>query len=136
MKISVLKNYLSLLTLVLFLLASCGGDKNTIGTAATISGSQNKLWIARKSIAADGQVRKMTKKERDEEIQFFANGSFSMRSAEQNTSGKWTFDPMIKNLTLQYVGSDAVKNFEVVKLNDKEMILRQEDGSSMELKAQ
>lgn len=130
-----LKNYFTLLTLVLLLAASCK-EKNTVGNASMISGDENKTWKTTKETTASGEKDKVTGEEKKQTMQFFANGSFSMTSPTQNASGKWTFDAMSKNLTLQFVGSDMTENFSVVKLTDDEMTLKAADGTQMELEAE
>ena len=110
-------------------------DKNTVATASTISGTESKTWKATRQTTASGEKDKITGAEKQEEMQFFANGSFSMRSASQNASGKWTYDPMGKNLRLQFVGSDMTENFQVLSISDDEMKLQGTSGT-MTLEAQ
>jgi hypothetical protein len=135
MKMTILKNYFALLSLTILLLAASCKEKNTVGTAATISGNESKTWKATKETTASGEKDKITGEEKNQEMQFFANGSFSMRSSTQNASGKWTYDPMAKNLSLQFVGSDMTENFQVMKLTDDEMTLQSASGT-LELEAQ
>jgi hypothetical protein len=135
MKMTQLKHYLGLFCLaILFLAVSCQ-EKNTVGTAADISGNENKTWKTARETTAAGEKDKLTSEEKNQEIQFFANGSFSMRSSTQNASGKWNYDPMARTLTLQFVGSDNTENFQVLNLTDDEMTLQAADGSKMEMKA-
>jgi hypothetical protein len=58
-----------------------------------------------------------------------------MRSPTQNASGKWTYDAMARNLSLQFVGSDLTENFQVVNLTNDELKLQAADGSQMILEA-
>ena len=131
MKLLNLKNYLAYLTLFLMLVVTSCQDKNKAPTASMISGDTSKTWKATKETTATGDKDKITGEEKTQQIQFFANGSFSMRSTTENASGKWTFDPMARNLMLQFVGSDMTENFQVLSMSNDEMKLQASDGSQM-----
>ncbi|GEO05788.1 hypothetical protein AAE02nite_34520 [Adhaeribacter aerolatus] len=135
MKILNLKNYLAYLTLFLMLVVASCQEKSKTPTASMISGDTSKTWKATRETNAAGDKDKITGAEKNEVIQFYANGSFSMRSSSQNASGKWTFDPMARNLTLQFVGSDMTENFQVVSINEDEMKLQSPSGT-MNLEAE
>lgn len=135
MKIVNLRNYLAYLTLLLLLVVTSCQDKNKTLTASMISGDTSKTWKATRETNAAGDKDKITGEEKNEVIQFYANGSFSMRSSSQNASGKWTFDPMAKSLVLQFVGSELTENFQVVSLNEDEMKLQSPSGT-MNLEAE
>lgn len=130
-----LSQYLALLGMTLLLLTLGCKEKDTVGTPADISGKESKTWITTIETPAGGDQGSPTKEERKQEIQFFANGSFSMRSPGQNASGKWTYDIMGRTLTLQFVGSENTESFQVLKLNDDEMTLQAGDGSTRVLEA-
>jgi len=136
MKMIVLKNYFTLLSFLLVMFAAGCQKKNEVTTPATFSGTESKTWKAERETTASGDKDKITSTEKTQEMQFFANGSFSMRSSTQNVSGKWTYDAMGKNLALQFVGSDMTENFQVLSINDDEMKLQAADGSTMMLEAQ
>ncbi|MDB5261207.1 MAG: hypothetical protein JWQ14_488 [Adhaeribacter sp.] len=130
MNIPILKNYLAVLTLFLVIAAGCK-EKVAVGNASNIAGNESKTWKTTKETTATGDKDKLTSAEKNQEIQFFANGSFSMRSSTENASGKWTYDAMAKTLTLQFVGSDVTEVFQVLNLSDDEMKLQGGDGSQM-----
>jgi len=130
------KNYVTYLSVVLLLLAASCKSKNEVATAATFSGNESKTWKATRETTATGDKDKITGAEKTQQIQFFANGSFSMRSSTENVSGKWTYDAMAKNLSLQFVGSTMTENFQVLNISDDEMKLQAGDGSQMTLEAQ
>lgn len=131
MKFYHLKNYLLLLSFTFLLFAAGCQKKDTVGTASMLTGADSKTWKTEKETTAAGEKDKLTKDEKQQEIQFFANGSFSMRSPTQNASGKWTYDAMAKSLSLQFVGSDLTENFQVLNLTDDELKLQAADGSQM-----
>ncbi|MDQ3290090.1 MAG: lipocalin family protein [Bacteroidota bacterium] len=135
MKIYNLKNYFMLLCLTCLLLAAGCQKKDTVGNASMLTGADSKVWKTEKETTASGEKDKLTKEEKQQEIQFFANGSFSMRSPTQNASGKWTYDAMARNLSLQFVGSDLTENFQVLNLTNDELKLQAADGSQMVLEA-
>lgn len=129
-------HYLALFCLSILLLAFGCKEKNKVGTASDISGNESKTWKSTGETTAGGEKDKPASAEKNQVIQFFANGSFSMRSPSQNASGKWTYDVMARTLTLQFVGSDMTENFQVLNLTDDDMTLQAADGSKMELEAQ
>lgn len=131
MKVINLKNYFMLLNFTLLLFGAGCQKKDTVGNAGMLTGADSKVWKTEKETTASGEKDKVTKEEKQQEIQFFANGSFSMRSPTQNASGKWTYDAMAKNLSLQFVGSDLTENFQVLNLTDDELKLQAADGSQM-----
>jgi hypothetical protein len=135
MKMKELNHYLTLFCLTILLLVVSCQEKNTVGTPADISGNESKTWKSTRETTAAGEKDKLTSEEKNQEIQFFANGSFSMRSSTQNASGKWNYDAMARTLTLQFVGSDNTEIFQVLNLTDDDMTLQAADGSKMEMKA-
>lgn len=135
MKMRTLNHYFAFLGLTLILLASSCKEKNTVGSSSDISGNESKTWKTEKETTAAGDKDKLSSEEKKQEIQFFANGSFSMRSPSQNSSGKWTYDTMARTLTLQFVGSDNTETFQVTNLTKNKMTLVAADNSTMELEA-
>ncbi|PSR52937.1 hypothetical protein AHMF7605_05050 [Adhaeribacter arboris] len=135
MKIYNLRNYFLLLSFTCLLFTVSCKKKDSIGNAGMLTGADSKVWKTEKETTATGEKDKLTKEEKQQEIQFFANGSFSMRSNTQNASGKWTYDAMARNLSLQFVGSDATENFQVLNLTNDELKLQAKDGSQMVLEA-
>jgi hypothetical protein len=135
MKMKNLNHYLTVFLLMVLLMGASCQSKDKVGTAATISGNESKTWKTSKETTASGEKDKLSSAEKKQEIQFFANGSFSMRSPSENASGKWTYDPMAHSLTLQFVGSENTETFQVLNLTDDEMTLQAADNSKMELEA-
>ncbi|MDQ4141395.1 MAG: hypothetical protein M3142_12855 [Bacteroidota bacterium] len=135
MKIYNLRNYLMLLCFTFMLFAAGCQKKDTVGNAGMLTGADSKVWKTEKETTATGEKDKLTKEEKQQEFQFFANGSFSMRSPSQTASGKWTYDAMARNLSLQFVGSDLTENFQVLNLTNDELKLQAADGSQMILEA-
>lgn len=135
MKIYSFKNFLTLFSLVFMLVAAGCSEKNTVGNASMLSGADSKTWKTTKETTASGEKNKVTSEEKKQVIQFFANGSFSMRSPTQNASGKWTYDAMARNLSMQFVGSDMTLNYRVVNLSDDELTMQTPDGSQMVMEA-
>ena len=136
MKIRTIHHYFTFLCLTFILLAASCKEKNTVGSPSDISGNESKTWKTEKETTAGGEKDKLSSEEKKQEIQFFANGSFSMRSPSQNSSGKWTYDTMARTLTLQFVGSDNTETFQVTNLTKNKMTLVAADNSKMELEAE
>lgn len=115
--------------LLVIVLVSCGGDKE--GTENMLSGTSSKTWAAKKELNAEGDKEKLTDAEKDQNLQFYADGRFAMGGASTLQTGTWTYDQAAKKLTLQFEDQNVSENFDVVKLSDDELRLKADDGSEM-----
>ncbi len=129
-----IKNTLHTLLIALFVvvLASCGG-KEKVGTENMISGPNSKTWVADKELNAGGDEEKLSSAEKNETMQFYADGRFAMGGGGTLQTGTWAFDQAGKRLTLQMEGADMTQSFEVTTLTEDKMHLKAPDGSVMEL---
>ncbi|MEJ8801100.1 lipocalin family protein [Pontibacter sp. H249] len=124
-----------LITMMLvIILWSCGG-KEEVGNESMISGSSSKTWKANKELNAAGDKEKLSSDEKQETMQFYADGRFALGGGGSLQTGTWTYDQTAKRLSLQFEGQDMTENFEVTKLTEDKMVL-QGDGSTMELEAE
>jgi hypothetical protein len=114
-------------------LVSCGGEEK-VGTENMISGTSSKTWVAEKELTASGDKDKLTKEEKQETMQFYADGRFAMGGGGALETGTWSFDQSARRLTLQYEEQNMAMTFDVTKLTEKEMTLRDAQGGTMELK--
>ncbi|NEM96678.1 lipocalin family protein [Pontibacter burrus] len=124
----------ALTMLLAIVLVSCGGDK--AGTESMLSGTSSKTWKAKKETNAAGDKDKLTDAEKEQNIQFYADGRFAMGGASTLQTGTWNYDQAAKKLTLQFENQDMTENFDVLKLSDKELRLRAGDGSEMIMEAE
>lgn len=125
-----------LLTIMLvILLWSCGG-KDEVGTESMISGGSSKTWKANKELNAAGDKEKLSGEEKQETMQFYADGRFALGGGGALQTGTWTFDQAAKRLSLQFEGQDMTENFEVTKLTNDKMELKAADGSVMQMEAE
>ncbi|MFC6997606.1 lipocalin-like domain-containing protein [Rufibacter roseus] len=115
---------------------SCGNKSNEGGNAQMISGSTSKVWKANKETNSVGDKEKLSKAEKQEQIQFFSNGNFTQTSATQSDNGTWTYDPQTKTLSLTYANNSVSENFSVTELDEDNLKLQAPDGSTLELEAQ
>ncbi|GHA69091.1 hypothetical protein SAMN04487941_3004 [Pontibacter akesuensis] len=115
------------------LLLSCGGDKEEVGAETLLSGPDNKTWVANEELNAAGDEQDLSKEEKAQTMQFYADGRFAMGGGGSLQTGTWQFDQAAKRLTLQFEGQDVTQNFEVQKLDDDELNLRGADGTVLEL---
>ncbi|PTX15283.1 hypothetical protein C8N40_108175 [Pontibacter mucosus] len=122
-----------LAVLLAILITSCGGNKEEVGSETMIAGTSSKTWVADKERDATGDKEKLTDAEKDQTMQFYADGRFALGAGAALQTGTWTFDQSAKRLTLQFEGADMSENFEVIKLDDDELDLRASDGSVMEM---
>ena len=125
-----------LITMMLVvLLWSCGG-KDEVGNESMISGNSSKTWKANKELNAAGDKEKLSSEEKQETMQFYADGRFALGGGGTLQTGTWTFDQTANRLSLQFEGQDMTENFEVTRLTDNKMTLKASDGSTMELEAE
>ncbi|MGV3538995.1 MAG: lipocalin-like domain-containing protein [Rufibacter sp.] len=123
---------------VLFLslaVMSCG-KKEEGGNAQMISGSTSKIWKADKETNAAGDKEKLSSAEKEEQIQFFANGNFTQTSSTQSANGTWAYDAATKTLSLTYANNNVSQNFNVTKIDEDELTLQAPDGSTLALEAE
>ncbi|MBC5774190.1 lipocalin family protein [Pontibacter sp. KCTC 32443] len=130
--LSFMKTALTLLLAVV--LVSCGGDK--AGTESMLSGTSSKTWKAKKETNAEGDKEKLTDAEKEQNLQFYADGRFAMGGASTLQTGTWNYDQAAKKLTLQFEDQNVSENFDVLKLSDDELRLRAGDGSEMVMEAE
>lgn len=121
--------------LLVVVLWSCGGS-DEVGTESMISGPSSKTWKAEKELTAAGDKDKLTDSEKQETMQFYADGRFALGGGGTLQTGTWTYDQAAKRLSLQFEGQDMTENFEVTELTDDKMVLKASDGSTMELEAE
>ncbi|GAA4314569.1 lipocalin-like domain-containing protein [Nibribacter koreensis] len=141
MKKSIASNFTKLLTLVMALTFtaftfSCGDKKNEGGDSSMISGTTSKIWKADKETTAAGDKDKLTSAEKEEQIQFFANGNFTQTSNSQSANGTWTYDASTKTLSLTYANNNVSENFTVTELSKNDLKLQAPDGSTLEMEAE
>ncbi|WP_221175696.1 lipocalin-like domain-containing protein [Rufibacter immobilis] len=118
-----------------FTFSSCG-KKSEGGNSQMISGANSKVWKASKETTASGDKDKLTSEEKQEQIQFFANGNFTQTSESQSANGTWMYDAANKNLSLTYANNNVSENFKVAELSEDDMKLQAPDGSTLTLKAE
>ncbi|MBB6611468.1 lipocalin family protein [Pontibacter sp. Tf4] len=116
--------------LLAVVLVSCGG-KDTAGTESMLTGPSSKTWTAKKELNASGDKEKLTDAEKQQNIQFYADGRFAMGGASTLQTGTWEYDQSAKKLTLQFENQEVSETFDVVKLEEDELRLRAADGSEM-----
>ena len=101
-----------------------------------IAGEGSKRWKATKEINAAGEKEKLSKEEKNEVMQFYTNGTFTINAAAESSQGTWTYDDNAKNLSLKFGSANFTENFTVLDLKRDEMKLKAGDGSTMLMEAQ
>ncbi len=120
--------------LFMLLLVSCGSNEK-VGSQSLISGATNKTWSASKETNAAGDKEKISKAEKGQTLQFYADGRFAASGGSALETGTWTFDQSGQKLSLNFENQSVTENFDVIKLTDDEMHLKAADGSVMQLSA-
>jgi hypothetical protein len=121
--------------LFMVIVSSCGGNETEVGSESLISGSASKTWKADRELNAAGDKDKLTKDEKSETMQFYADGRFALGGGGTLQTGTWSFDQAGKRLTLNFENQDMAETFDVTKLTEDVMVLKANDGSEMRLKA-
>ncbi len=114
---------------------SCNKKAESGGNSQMISGTASKVWKASRETTASGDKDKLTSAEKQEQIQFFANGNFTQTSASESANGTWTYSAPNKTLSLTYANNNVSENFTVAELDDDDMKLQAPNGSTLTLKA-
>lgn len=113
---------------------SCNRQENKTGREL-IAGDSSKTWRASKQTTAAGNNERLSKEERQDVMQFYANGTFTINTANQANNGTWTYNDTNKTLSLQFPDENVTQNFQVMELSAKEMQVRGGDGTAMTLRA-
>ena len=121
--------------LLVIVLVSCGG-KDSAGSESMLSGTSSKTWKSKKELNAEGDKEKLTDAEKQQNIQFYADGRFAMGGASTLQTGTWSYDQSAKKLTLQFEDQNVSENFDVLKMSDDELRLKAADGSEMVMEAE
>ncbi|CAN5892099.1 hypothetical protein BH24BAC1_BH24BAC1_06260 [soil metagenome] len=134
------RNHLSFTAVYLFLILAsfsfgCNQKENKTGREL-IAGNSSKTWHASKLKNAAGNKESLSKEERQDVMQFYANGTFTINTANQANNGTWTFNDNTKTLSLQFPDENVTQNFQVTDISEKEMQVRAGDGTDMTLRAQ
>lgn len=111
--------------------------KNAKEDAMTmIAGEGSKKWKATKEMNAAGEKEKLSREEKNEIMQFYTNGTFTINAATESSQGTWTYDDNAKNLSLKFGSANFTENFTVLDLQKDEMKLKAGDGSTMIMESQ
>lgn len=113
---------------------SCNSDSNKSGREL-IAGTSSKTWRATKEENAAGDTERLSKDERNDVMQFYANGNFTINTLNEASNGTWTYNDNNKTLSLQFADANVTENFQVLELKENQMRVRGGDGGEMTLKA-
>ena len=125
---------ISTLVVVSALTFSCG--KKEYNTSEVLAGSTSKTWKISKQTDSNGDKEKLSSTEKEEKMNFYADGKFSIVSEKGTATGTWNVQSTVepKTLTLQFQDQTVTENFAIVELKDDEVTLKAGDGSKMILK--
>lgn len=128
------RNYL-LILLPLFVMSACGGGGDAENPRAQIAGDNMKSWKIKKEMTASGEKDKVTSEEKDQRMEFYANGTFKIEADNQFEGGRWNYNAGAKTMELVFNDrADTKEVFQVLELDDNTIKLQANDGSTMELK--
>ncbi|AWM33702.1 hypothetical protein [Hymenobacter nivis] len=120
------------LLLSLFVVA-CGNDKGKVEAVNMLYGTDSKVWKTAKETDATGDKVKQTDAQKQEELRIFANGNYTMTSAAESVSGKYTFDQAAKTIMMTPTGATAGNQFAVETLTDNKLTLVGTSGAKLML---
>ena len=103
---------------LLFVAASCGSDKGKVEGVNMLYGTSSKVWVTDKQTDAAGDKVKQTDADKDMELSFASNGTYS-----GTQSGKYVFDQAAKTITLTPEGSTTSNTFTIETLTDDKLTL-------------
>ncbi|OGX92048.1 hypothetical protein [Hymenobacter coccineus] len=120
------------LLLSLFVVA-CGNDKGKVEAVNMLYGTDSKVWKTAKETDATGDKVKQTDVQKQEELRIFSNGNYTMTSAAESVSGKYTFDQAAKTIMMTPTGATAGNQFTVETLTDDKLTLVGTSGAKLML---
>ena len=123
----------TLLLLLSVFVVSCGSKEGTVEGVNMLYGKDSKVWKTAKEKDASGNKVAQTDVQKDERLQIFANGQYTMTSPQQSVSGKYTFDQAGKTITMTPNGAATANTFTVETLTDNKLTLKSATGASLML---
>lgn len=104
-------------------------DRVSAGTEANelIAGDDSKTWRMKKEFTSTGDREKVAESDKEEEINFHRNNTFSIVGERATSTGTWSYDG--STLSLQYKGENASETFTVEELTGNRMRIRAVDGT-------
>ena len=114
------------------ILTSCG-DKKSENPSEILAGSTNKAWHISKQMDSQGDKEKLSSEVKDETLNMYANGKFSIVDGVGTATGTWTVEGSEK-LVLHFDNENVTENFSITELKNDKIELKAGDGSSMVLK--
>lgn len=133
--------YITALLLSVSLLTSCADKKTEVASktdtkenaSELLSGTTSKNWHISKQTDAAGDKQKVTSEEKDETLNMFADGKFSITDSQGTSMGTWTTEGT-HTLVMHFDGKDVTENFTILDLSKEKVVLKAADGSEMVLK--
>jgi hypothetical protein len=122
--------------MLLFVTASCGGDKGKVEGVNMLYGTTGKVWKTAKETDAAGDKVKQTDAQQEESLHVFSNNTYTMTGAAGATQGKFTFDQSAKKLTMTPDGGTTSNTFNVETLTDDKLTLVSSSGAKLMLEAE
>jgi len=116
----------------LFLLASCG-EKKSESPSEILAGTGSKAWQISKQLDSQGDKEKVSSEVKDETLNLYSNGKFSIVDASGTATGMWSVVGSEK-LSLHFDGENVTENFTITELKNDKVALTAGDGSAMILK--
>ena len=134
------KVYGFLLVGIMAFMAACKGDGNNRNeennspseSMEMIAGDGQKSWRMKKEVSPTGETNRANGEEKEDEINFHTNNTFSLVDKSGTSTGKWSYDGS-STLTLQFDGDTKTESFTVKDLSKNKMRLVGVDGSEMVL---
>ncbi|MBC7391533.1 MAG: hypothetical protein H7329_20210 [Opitutaceae bacterium] len=125
--------YCGSLLIAFTILTSCG-IKKAEDPKEILAGTSSKVWHIAKQTDANGDKDKLTEKEKEEKLNLYADGKFSIVDDKGTATGSWTVEGTQK-LVLQFADQPVTENFSITEMNKDKVVLKAGDGSEMVLKA-
>lgn len=123
---------LLIIVAALFLLVSCA-EKKSESPSEILAGTDSKTWYISKQIDSQGDKEKVTSEEKEETLNIYSNGKFSIVDASGTATGMWSVVGSEK-LSLHFDGENVTENFSITELKNDKVTLTAGDGSAMVLK--
>ena len=132
--------HISTLLLFVMIASSCTEKKEvtnkedpTDNIAEMLAGTSSKTWHMAKHKDASGDKEKVTTEEKDETLNLYKDGKFSITDAQGTATGTWSTEGS-HTLVMHFEGKDVTESFSIMDLSKEKAVLQAADGSEIVLK--
>lgn len=131
----IISTYLSALFLLVVCITSCADKKEAAkkedpkdNIAEILAGTTSKTWHISKQINAEGDTGVVTPAEKNETLNLYQDGRFSITQAQETTTGTWSTEGN-HTFMMYFEDKDVTKSFSILDLSKGKVVLKTAEGN-------